>query len=149
MSLYARQAAWLNARPRKDEAAGKKQQAAPEPSRRERLQQQGVEQPDMPPCDCLHLVGYLFEIGPTVPAGMGEGPLTHTDLAHWMRNTGIALSPWESRALRRASKEYLSESQTATERNAPSPWESEDGIALQRAVQASSMRDAIRGLAKL
>lgn len=144
--MYARQAAWLNARP--DKADGDKSKA-PEPSRRERLKAQGIEQPDMPPCDCPHLANYLFEIGPAVPAGMGDGPLSHTDLGAWMRNTGIALSPWECRALRRASIEYLTAAHQATERNAAPPWEDEVSAALDRLIQANSMRDNMRRLAKL
>ena len=144
--MYARQSAWLNARPEK--ADGDKSKV-PEPSRRERLKKQGIEQPDMPPCDCLHLAGYLFEIGPMVMAGMGDGPLSHADLGAWMRNTGIALNPWECRALRRASIEYCNEASQATGRNAALPWEDEVSAALDRVIQANSMRDSMRRLANL
>ena len=72
----------------------------------------------MPPCDATYLVGYLFEIGPT----LGETPLTHSEIEAWMRNTGIRLSTWEARVLKRLSIEYLDESRQATDAARPSPW---------------------------
>ncbi len=76
----------------------------------------------MPPCEALYLAGWLFEIGPTMVAGMSEGPLTHGEIESWQRNTGISLNTWEARILKRMSIDYLSESRKATERGYPSPW---------------------------
>lgn len=72
----------------------------------------------MPPCNALYLVGYLFEIGPT----MGEAPLTHGEIESWMCNTGIRLSTWETRTLKRLSIEYLGESRLATDAARSLPW---------------------------
>ena len=102
----------------------------------------------MPPCSALHLAGYLFEIGPTVAAGMGDGPITHGDIAAWMRNTGIRLSPWQARTLRRLSLDYLAESNKATERGHPAPWQSED-TAIDKVVATNVSKNAIRNLATL
>ena len=77
---------------------------------------------DMPECDAAYLIGYLFEIGPTLAGGMGESPLPDTEIEAWQRNTGIELQSWEARAVKRLSREYLSESQAATEPNRPCPW---------------------------
>lgn len=76
----------------------------------------------MPECEAMHLVAYLYEIGPTLPNGVGEVPLTHTEIEAWQRNTGIFLDAWESRVLHAASLAYLSESQRATKPDAEAPW---------------------------
>ena len=85
LNVYVRHSAWLNAVPEKPEGDKSKE---PEKSRRETL----GDTIEMPPCDCGYLVGYLFEVGPT----MGESPVTHTEIANWQRNTGIELNSWEA-----------------------------------------------------
>lgn len=140
-----RQTAWLNARPEKAEGDHSK---APEPTRRERLKEDGIGTPDMPPCTAPYLVGYLFEIGPTVMAGMGVSAVPHSEIESWQRNTRIRLSPWEARTLRRLSVDYAAESQKSTQRDAPSPWQSKDAK-VDRLVQANVMKNAFRDLAKL
>lgn len=117
----------------------------PEVSRREALRQKGIEDPDMPPADALHLVGYLFEIGPTLPAGMGEGPLTHGEIASWQHNTGVRLQSWEARLVKRLSIEYLNESHKARARDCPAPW----GDAPVPNLKAEQTRIALRALANL
>ncbi len=83
-------------------------------------------QPDMPSVEGAdHLIRYLWEIGPTMAAGMGAGPITHGELLAWQMLTGIKLEPWESRFLRRLSQEYLVESQRAEKRDARPPWVAE------------------------
>lgn len=76
----------------------------------------------MPPCTAAHLVGYLFEMGPTVSTGMGESPLPHTEIAAWMANTGIRLTCWETRTLRRLSCEYAQSSYLSQKPDCPAPW---------------------------
>lgn len=142
LSQYVRHCAWLNAVPEK--AEGDKS-TSPEVSRREALKQGGSDEPEMPPCDTPHLVAWLFEIGPTLPAGMGEGPLTHGELHSWQLNTGITLHSWEARLLRRLSLDYLTESHKARARDCPAPW----GDALVPNLKAERTRDALRALATL
>lgn len=104
-------------------------------------------QPEMPPIDGGYLVAYLFEIGPTMTAGMGSGPITHGEIESWQRITGVELNPWEARTLRRLSVDYLVESQKATDIKSEAPWtESEDVIPAHK---DTSTRDAIRALAVL
>lgn len=142
LSLYVRHCAWLNAVPEKAESDKSK---APEVSRREALKRGGILEPGMPSCDAPHLVAWLFEIGPTLPAGMGEGPLTHGELQSWQLNTGIALQSWETRLLRRLSLDYLNESHKARARDCPAPW----GDAPVPNLKAERTRDALRALATL
>lgn len=103
----------------------------------------------MPPCDAHYLASYLFEIGPTSPSSAGEAPVTHSELAAWMGNTGICLNPWEARTLRRLSIDYLNESQKATKRGHPAPWQSQEVVAVDKLVAASVQKNAFRELAKL
>lgn len=77
----------------------------------------------MPDADGLHLVGYLWEIGPVVATGMGGAPISHVDIQAWQANTGIDLSAWEARLLRELSLAYLGESADASKESAPPPWQ--------------------------
>ena len=79
--------------------------------------------PEMPPLErAAYLVGYLLEIGPTLAAGMGSGPITHEELIAWCRLNGVELRPWEARFLRRLSGEYLSESRRSEKMGCIPPW---------------------------
>lgn len=91
--------------------------------RRQSLKAEGHEELALPECEALHLAGYLFEIGPTLAAGMGQGPVTHGEIAAWQQNTGIELQPWEARFVKQLSIEYLNESGRATDPACPPPWE--------------------------
>lgn len=91
-------------------------------SRRERIERDGGEI-EMPPFDeGAYLIGYLYELGPTVAAGMGAGPVTFAEMAAWQATRGFELEPWEARLLRRLSVDYLAESHRATQRDCPPPW---------------------------
>lgn len=110
---------------------------APGQTRREAL----TEAPDMPPCEALHLVGYLFEIGPRV----GEGAVTHGEIEAWQRNTGIMLNSWEARMLRALSVEYLNQARLSTARDCPPPW----GDTPVPNLKAERAKNAVRALAAL
>lgn len=103
----------------------------------------------MPPCDALHFIAYLYELGPTVAAGAGEGPITHAEIAAWQGNTGIALEGWEARLMRQLSLAYLSESHKATKADCEAPWA--DAPYLKPAVNqvAENMKAAMRDLQRL
>lgn len=91
-------------------------------SRRQKL----IEDEDpieLPPLDCCeYLLGYLYEIGPTMAAGMGEAPLSNLELFAWQANIGIQLAPWELRFLRGLSHEYLAQSQKSEDPACPAPF---------------------------
>lgn len=59
--------------------------------------------PDLPDCDALYLVEYLFEIG---PVHSGPSPITYQDIESFQNITGIDLDNWEIQTLRRLSVEY-------------------------------------------
>ncbi|MEH3087726.1 MAG: hypothetical protein PGN26_14600 [Xylophilus ampelinus] len=79
--------------------------------------------PQLPQIDAgQYLVDWLFELGPTMPAGMGSGALTFQEIAGWQLAMGLELQAWEVRALRQLSQAYLGESQEATKPTRPPPY---------------------------
>lgn len=118
-------------------------------SRREALKKEGIDEPSMPPCDAEFMVAWLFELGPTVAAGMGAGPITHGDIADFQRNTGIELDAWQARTLRRLSLDYLAESHKATKPDCPPPWGDSPEVKAAPKRAAESLRNSIRDLANL
>ena len=122
-----RHSAWLGAVPEAEPGAvpaaapGARADAA-KLSRRERIERDGGEI-EMPPFDeGEYLIAYLYELGPTVAAGMGAGPVTFAEMAAWQDARGFELEPWEARLLRRLSVDYLAESHRATRRDCQPPW---------------------------
>lgn len=143
--LYARQIAWLNTAPQKAEGDKSAQVA-----RRAILADKfGMDDPDMPDCNDLHLIEYLFEIGPVLSGGMGEAPLNHAEIDAWQRNTGINLTAWEARTLRRLSASYLAEMQASAQADRPSPWPEAPYQDLPSAMVALSMKQSMRKLREL
>lgn len=95
------------------------------------------------------MVEWLFELGPTVAAGMGAGPITHGDIADFQSNTGIDLDAWQARTLRRLSLDYLAESHKATKPDCPPPWGDAPEVKAAPKRAAEDLRKSIRGLANL
>lgn len=146
ISLYVKQSAWLNACPQGAGSEGNKER--PRQSRLQLLRAERGEdfEPDMPPLELDYLRDYFFEIGPVQSGGMGPAPLSNTEIRAWQSNTGIILSPWEARFIRRLSIDYLSQSHDAEESTCPAPWNDSQ---LRGALVAKSLRESIEGLAKL
>ena len=118
------------------------------PSRIKQYEKDGIEV-TMPECGAMYLVSYLYEIGPTLPNGMGDVPLSHLEIEAWQRNTGIFLDAWEARLIHRASLEYLSESQRATKPDAEAPWADAPYLKQQSNLVALRMQAAMQELANL
>lgn len=100
----------------------------------------------MPPVDAQYILDYFFEIGPLMAAGMSGGPITHEEMVAWQRNTGIELSSWQARFIRRLSSDYLGESQRAEKRDCKAPWQVE---VVDKKIIAEDMKRQIQELAKL
>lgn len=114
----------MNAVPEAPERApGKPSAKLPPPvSRRDAFKRRGAEV-QMPPIQWGgYILDYLFEVGPTMPSGMGSGPLTFSEIEAWQRAVGIRLSPFEAQLLRRLSVEYFGESHSATKADSPPPY---------------------------
>lgn len=102
----------------------------------------------MPECTAQYVAAYLFEIGPVLHGGMGDYPLTHSELRAWMDNTGVELTAWEARTIRRLSMEYLSEQQRATTLGAAAPWQDAPYVKVDPAEQVIRLQRHIERLAK-
>lgn len=148
LSLYVRHCAWLNAIPEKPENDKSKEPNKPRSELFSEKLADG-ETLEMPPCDAFYMVAFLFELGPTVAAGMGNGPITHSEIAAWMDNTGIALNAWEARTLKRLSLEYLGESQRATAIDTPAPWLEAEYVTAAPNRKSEAVRNSLRALAAL
>lgn len=110
-------------------------------TRQQTMQRDGIK-PDMPPAGAAaHLVGILFEVGPTTPAGEGRAPIAWTDIEAWQRCTGRPLSSWEARIVRRLSAEYVSGLGEFSDPAAPAPYMSAPTTA-SRARVAQQLRAA-------
>lgn len=115
-----------------------------EPDMRSRIQrlEAGGQEADLPDVTAEHLLRYLMEIGPSMPAGAGIAAISHGEIRSWQENTGIELSAWEARALRDASREFVSELYAAKDPRRPAPY----GGGPTTVQVAADMRAAIRKL---
>ena len=146
-----RQLAWLQTVPtsrapqRGQEAptsrAPQRGQEAPRRTRAEVMRDDGVRTLPLPPVQAsAHLVRHLFDVGPSVPAGMGEGPVGYGDIAAWQSVTGIVLQPWGAQMLRQASQAYVAERVRAQDPDCAPPWAeiaTDERAALSARVQAA------------
>ncbi|UAK26553.1 hypothetical protein K8P63_07025 [Sphingomonas nostoxanthinifaciens] len=85
------------------------------------MKRHGVE-PEMPVNPAPHIINRLIEVGLVEAAGMGASPMSWREINDWQRATGVDLSAWEARLLRRLSSEYLAEGRRAESENCPPPW---------------------------
>ncbi|MEK9213131.1 phage tail assembly chaperone [Sphingomonas sp. 2378] len=76
----------------------------------------------MPPNPMPHLIERFMEMGMVEAAGMGTVALSWPTIAAWSQMTGVRLSPWEARLIRRLSVEYLAEGRRAEVETCPAPW---------------------------
>jgi hypothetical protein len=148
LTLYVRQSAWLNTAP---ERPNGDKSGEPVPSRVEKMRKDRGDDtfsPEMPPLEVGgYLATYLFEVGPAGSGAMGPTVITHQEIQSWQTLTGIVLQPWEVRALRRLSGEYIAESRKAEKRDRLAPWQPgaiapEDLSAVADAMRKSMQRRA-------
>lgn len=140
LSLFVRQQAWLATAPDRD----KHEKTDPEP-RIKAMAARGEHIP-IPPNPARYLTDWLFEIGPSVPGGMAPAPIGWRDITAWQDLTGVELLPWEARVLRRLSRDFVTASREARERNCPMPWsgiETTDDVAARRADVTAKLRAAL------
>lgn len=102
----------------------------------------------LPPIAHRHIVKWWLEIGPTVMAGMGEGPIGWSDIAAWQHLTAIQLDPWEAQAIRRLSREFLSQQCEARKPLCPSPLAEIEEKAQTREKVAGQFKALIAALKK-
>ena len=116
----------------------------PAVSRLQTLEDSGKPDPQMPPLDAEFMVGYLYDIGPT----MGSKAVSHQEIEAWQRNTGVDLDSWQARVLHRLSVEYLVEANAARRRDCPPPWDAPD-LPPVVSVKTEDLKQSLRALANL
>lgn len=112
-----RQLAWLNTAP-VVETKGKRQD---QPKRLDRFKAQKIE-PALPENPASYLTDWLFDIGPTVPAGMSSAAIGYQDIAAFQSITGVEMMPWEAKLLRRLSGDFLAQLDRSKKPDCPAPY---------------------------
>jgi hypothetical protein len=103
--------------------------------------------PDMPEVEGHHqMLNYLWDCGPFMSGGMGEQPLSHSEIWCWQDNSGIELNAWQARTLRRLSAEYLAQCQASSKPDCPSPIEMTQMTDLDRQRVNDKIQGALRML---
>lgn len=96
----------------------------------------------MPPLEWgEYLIGHLFDVGPTMPGGMGDSPLTSQELQAWQDQSGVEFQPWEFQLLRRLSREYWAESQKSIKPDCPAPYGDSSAARALRAIEVQQKLD--------
>lgn len=116
-----RHLAWLNAVPVPPEGSKRAARQASKLSRLEKMKRDKID-PPMPPKPLPHIIDRLVEMGISEAAGMGVVPLGWPTIDAWCVRTGVDLSPWESRLIRRLSAAYVAEGRRAESETAAPPW---------------------------
>ena len=79
--------------------------------------------PDLPPLvGHEFLLEHLWAVGPVMAGAHGPQPLSHVEIAAWMKNTYTSLDAWECNTLRRLSVEYAAEFSAAATPSRPAPY---------------------------
>ncbi|EJL21892.1 hypothetical protein [Novosphingobium sp. AP12] len=97
------------------------------------MKAQGLE-PVLPLNPLPYLSDWLFEIGPSAPAGMGDAAIDFRHMAAWTRIMGVDLTPWEARTLRRLSRAYVNQREDARKPACIEPRLKADQVAAQKRV---------------
>jgi hypothetical protein len=147
--VFVRFSAWLNATPERPKGDKSDKPLLSRIAKLKAEKKDDDYQPEMPPVDAVYLIGHLFDVGPVVGTGMGGVALRSEHLIPWQKETGVTLTVWEARTLRRLSADYLAESHKATAIDAVAPWEESPDMAYIPNPKTESLRDSIRALAVL
>lgn len=75
-----------------------------------------------PPNPAPHVIDWFREIGPTTAGPMGEAAITWEEMVAWERVTGIELSAWEARTIRRLSQAFIAQRHDAERPDCTPPY---------------------------
>lgn len=98
----------------------------------------------MPANPASYLTDWLFEIGPSIPMGMGMAPIGWRDMEAWQAISGVALLPIEGRILRRLSQDFIAMGEEARDPECPAPWTA--APAVNREAVARKVGNAFKAL---
>lgn len=104
--------------------------------------------PPLPEVSAGHLLSAFLEMGPAMSSGMGGAPITFGEIDAWQRCTGIPFAPWEVRAIRVASHEYLGFLRTAEDPDCPAPWQDDEATDAVMDAAANRMRRSLRAMSR-
>lgn len=93
------------------------------PEKSSKPRRSGLAEPIMPPVpwQANYLLEMLFDIGPVMPVGMGNGSISEQELRAYQDNQGIELTWWECSILKMLSREYAAQL-SLTGRNDARPY---------------------------
>lgn len=98
--------------------------------------------PDVPDT-VLHVLEWLYEVGPVISDSMGRRPLRYDDLTAWMQLAGPLLTPWEASTLVQMSSMY-SAGLYRGERGEPMPMTGDDDEDARRRTIVNKILDAVK-----
>lgn len=114
----------------------------------EAMQQAGqsIEIPETEPDE--YLAAEFFRIGPAVPTGMGEAPISDRDILARVELSGVPFTPWEADALVEMSRAYLREKHNRNPHAISPLAETGDMTADRRRAIAAAMKASLRNTPK-
>ena len=80
---------------------------------------------EMPEVEAGYLIEYWDDLGLVGYAGMGEATLSYLEINAWLHAVGIELEPWEYKAIRGMSLNYIVSKNKAQETECPMPYRTE------------------------
>lgn len=80
---------------------------------------------------------------------LGDSAITHGELRSWMDNTGIRLSVWEVKSIKKLSQVYLSATYEARDVDAETPWEDAPYYMSAKWRKAMKLKQSIRKAAEV
>ena len=117
--------------------------------RLDRLQAVGSPLAELPEVDgCEYLITYLMDVGPAANNGMGQAPVSYSEIKAWAELTDTRLSPWDAEMIRRLSRVYVQESIRAKDPGAPAPYRDKLDTAQQRAAVVAGFKSLAKRKSK-
>lgn len=92
-----------------------------------------------------YLIALLQEAGLMQTNGMGVTPLSWQEIESWLRATELNLSVWEKLVIREMSEAYVSELNSASAREAVSPYVASAPEEIDRPAVANKLLSVLRG----
>lgn len=92
-----------------------------------------------------YLIALLQEAGLMQTNGMGVTPLSWQEIDCWLRTTELNLSVWEKLVIREMSEAYVSELNSASAREAVSPYVATAPEEIDRPAVANKLLSVLRG----
>lgn len=93
-----------------------------------------------------YLLTCLTEIGFSTQSGMGQAPLSFTDVDNWSKITGANMESWELTLMVKLSQQYCFQQAISDDRNCEEPYIVEEIDDSALAATRAAVDDKIRNL---